>query len=152
MSVEDSESRRFELTFGWVFVRPILAQDLPRNSFFRFFFKVFFFFSKICAHSERYRNLLAGIFENGTFFGNIAFPLSPVLLRTLRIFDSCRTGTCTIICRTATTYHNNIPSTWYTLTYCLNILLNTGTTDTLRIPYFIDPRNRHRSKMSHLSY
>ena len=36
------------------------------------------FFSKICAHSERYRNLLAGIFEIPTFYGNIAFPLSPV--------------------------------------------------------------------------
>ena len=36
------------------------------------------FFSKICAHSELYRNLLAGIFEILTFYGNIAFPLSPV--------------------------------------------------------------------------
>ena len=36
------------------------------------------FFSKICAHSERYRNLLAGVFEILTFYGNIAFPLSPV--------------------------------------------------------------------------
>ena len=36
------------------------------------------FFSKICAHSERYRNLLAGIFEILTFYGNVAFPLSPV--------------------------------------------------------------------------
>ena len=31
MSVEDSQSRRFELTFGWDFLSPILAQDLPRN-------------------------------------------------------------------------------------------------------------------------
>ena len=38
-------------------------------------------FSKICAHSERYRNLLAAIFEILTFYGNIAFPLSPVLRR-----------------------------------------------------------------------
>ena len=36
------------------------------------------FFSNICAHSKRYRNLLAGIFEILTFYGNIAFPLSPV--------------------------------------------------------------------------
>ena len=47
-----------------------------------FFFGVFemcvCFFSEICAHSERYRNLLAGIFEILTFYGNIAFPLSPV--------------------------------------------------------------------------
>ena len=35
-------------------------------------------FSKICAHSERYRNLLAGVLEILTFYGNITFPLSPV--------------------------------------------------------------------------
>ena len=34
---------------------------------------------EICAHGERYRNLLVGIFEFLTFDGNIAFPLSPVL-------------------------------------------------------------------------
>ena len=52
------------------------AQEL----FFSGFFEKFgTFFSKICAHSERYRNLLAGIFEIPTFYGNIAFPLSPVL-------------------------------------------------------------------------
>ena len=37
------------------------------------------FFSKISAHSERYRNLLAGIFEIPTFYGNIVLTLSPVL-------------------------------------------------------------------------
>ena len=36
------------------------------------------FFSKICAHCEQCINLLAGIFEILTFYGNIAFPLSPV--------------------------------------------------------------------------
>ena len=46
--------------------------------FFGVFEKFETFFSKICAHSERYRNLLAGIFEIPTFYGNIAFPLSPV--------------------------------------------------------------------------
>ena len=45
--------------------------------FFGVFEKIGTFFSKICAHSERYRNLLAGIFEILTFYGNIAFPLSP---------------------------------------------------------------------------
>ena len=79
MSVEDSESRRFELTFGWVFLRPFLAQDRPSNYFSGFFEKFELFFSKICAHSERYRNLLAGVFEFLTFYGNVAFPLSPVL-------------------------------------------------------------------------
>ena len=36
-SVEDSESRRFELTFWWSFLRAILAQHLPRNYLFGFF-------------------------------------------------------------------------------------------------------------------
>ena len=62
------------------FSQPILAQDLPRNSFWGGGLKSLkLFFSKICAHSERYRNLLAGIFEILTSYGNIAFPLSPVL-------------------------------------------------------------------------
>ena len=47
--------------------------------FFGVFEKFETFFSKICAHSERYRNLLAGIFEIPTFYGHIAFPMSPVL-------------------------------------------------------------------------
>ena len=44
MSVQDSECRRFEQTFGWVFLRPILAQDRPRIFFFRGFWKVWNFF------------------------------------------------------------------------------------------------------------
>ena len=53
MSVEGSESRRFELTFGWVFLRPILAQDRPRNYFFRGFWKVWnFFFEDLCSGRE----------------------------------------------------------------------------------------------------
>ena len=51
----------------------------PGIIFFGVFEKFETFFSKICAHSERYRNLLAGICEIPTFYGNIAFPLSPVL-------------------------------------------------------------------------
>ena len=51
------------ITFGWVFLRPTFVQDRHRNYFFRGFWKVWNFFSKIRAHSERYRNLLAGIFE-----------------------------------------------------------------------------------------
>ena len=53
----------------------------PGIIFFGVFEKFETFFSKICAHSERYRNLLADIFEILTFHGNIAFPLSPVLSR-----------------------------------------------------------------------
>ena len=37
----DSESHRFELTFGWVFLRPILAQYLIRIIFLGIFFKRF---------------------------------------------------------------------------------------------------------------
>ena len=53
----------------------------PRSVQIFFFFGVFenfeTFFSKTWAHSERYRFFLAGIFEILTFYGNIAFPLSP---------------------------------------------------------------------------
>ena len=59
-------------------LRPILAQQLPRIFF--FFLKGWNFFFKICAHSGRYRNLMAGIFEVQTFIGDIAFPLPSVLL------------------------------------------------------------------------
>ena len=57
------------------------------------FFGVFekfetFFFSKICAHSERYRNIFAGIFEIPTFYGNIAFPLSPAPTENQK-FEGC---------------------------------------------------------------
>ena len=80
MSVQDSESRRFEQTFGWVFFRPIswpkIAQELLFSGFLE---SLKLFFLKICAHSERYRNLLAGIFEIPTFYGNIVLTLSPVL-------------------------------------------------------------------------
>ena len=44
----------------------------PGITFFGVFEKFETFFSKICAHSERYRNILAGIFEILTFDGNIA--------------------------------------------------------------------------------
>ena len=52
----------------------------PRIFFFGFFEKFETFFSKICPHSERYRNLSTGIFEIRTFVSNVAFPLSPVIL------------------------------------------------------------------------
>ena len=70
MSVQDSESSRFEQTFGLSFY--LLLRSI-------IFFKSETRFSKICAHSERYRNLLAGIFEIPTFYGFIAFSLSRVL-------------------------------------------------------------------------
>ena len=62
------------LSFSQADLGPRSAQEL----FFSGFSKSLIFFSKICAHSERYRSLLAGIFEILTFYGNIAFPLSPI--------------------------------------------------------------------------
>ena len=41
---------------------------------------------KIRAHSERYRNLTAGIFEIKTFFGDIAFPVASVFRPENRFF------------------------------------------------------------------
>ena len=61
---------------------PTSAQECFFFGFFGFFdnFVFFLFFLKICARSERCRNLMVGIFEVQTSFGNIAFPLSPVLV------------------------------------------------------------------------
>ena len=63
------------LSFGRVFLRPILAQHLATKYVFRFFFQVWNIIIKICAHSERYRNLMAGIFEIPSFLATSRFPL-----------------------------------------------------------------------------
>ena len=78
MSVQDSESRRFEHLAEFFSGRswPKIGAGIIS---FGFFEKFKTFFSKICAHSEQYINLLAGIFKILTFYSNIAFPLSPVL-------------------------------------------------------------------------
>ena len=47
----------------------------PGSIFFGVFEKFETFFSKICAHSERYRNLFAGIFEIRTFYGKKNVPI-----------------------------------------------------------------------------
>ena len=60
------------LSYSQADLGPRSAQEL----FFSGFLKSLKLFSAICAHSERYRNLLTGIFESPTFYGNIAFPLS----------------------------------------------------------------------------
>ena len=68
MSVEDSEFRRFELTFGWVFLTPILAQDVPRNYFFGFFLIVWdFFFEDLCS-SRAVQKSFGGYLWNSNFF------------------------------------------------------------------------------------
>ena len=73
MSVEDSESRRFELN---IWLAEFFSGRSWRNIWPGFFFFRFFvlqrlepFFVIICAHSERYRHLMASIFEIQTFFG-----------------------------------------------------------------------------------
>ena len=72
------------LSFSQADLGPRSAQE----RFFSFFLKSLkLFFAKICAHSERYRNLLAGIFEISTFDGNVAFPLSPVLQSHPQVWD-----------------------------------------------------------------
>ena len=60
----------------------------PGIIFFGVFEKFEAFFSKICAHSERYRHILAGILEILTFYGNIAFP-SSVLMLSFFVFRFC---------------------------------------------------------------
>ena len=65
------------LIFSQADLGPKSAQEL----FLSGFFKSLIFFSKICAYSGRCINILAGIFEIQLFFGNTAFPLSPVLMR-----------------------------------------------------------------------
>ena len=62
------------LSFSQADLGPRSAQDF----FFGALEKFETFLSKICAHSERYRNILAGIIEILTFYENIAFPLSPI--------------------------------------------------------------------------
>ena len=78
MSVQDSEYRRFEQHLAEFFSGRSWPKIGPGIIFLGVFERFETFFSKIRAHSERYRNLLAGIFEIQTFNGNIAFPLSPV--------------------------------------------------------------------------
>ena len=69
------------LSFSQADLGPRSAQELFFSGFLKSLKPLF---SKICAHSERYGNLLAGIFEIPTFYGNIAFPLSPVLTYKLK--------------------------------------------------------------------
>ena len=62
MSVEHSESRRFKLNVSLSFSQADLGPKSGQDFIFRFF-QVWNFFCKICAHSERYRNITAGIFK-----------------------------------------------------------------------------------------
>ena len=65
------------LSFSQADLGPRSAQELFFSGFLKSLKRIF---SEICADSERYRNLLAGIFQILTFCGNIVFPLSPVSL------------------------------------------------------------------------
>ena len=66
LSVEDTESRRFELMFRWALLSGMLAGDPGRKALFVFF--IVKNTRKIRAHSERYINITAGIFEICTWF------------------------------------------------------------------------------------
>ena len=62
------------MTFsGCVFKRLILAQHLPKNNFPIFISTLETSIMTVCAHSERYKKLMEGIFEILFFFGNVAF-------------------------------------------------------------------------------
>ena len=79
MSVEDSESRRLELNIWLSFCQADLGPTSAPELFFSSFLESLQVFCLMtCAHSERHRNRVAGIFEIQSFFGNIAFPLSSV--------------------------------------------------------------------------
>ena len=65
------------LSFSQADLGPRSAQEL---FFSFFFFKFETFLSKICAHSERYRNLLAGIFENLPFLWKHRVSIVPGLI------------------------------------------------------------------------
>ena len=65
------------LSFSQADLGPRSAQELFFSGFLK---SLKLFFRRFCAHSERYKSILAGIFEILTFFGNIAFPLSLVLV------------------------------------------------------------------------
>ena len=68
MSVQDSYCRRFEVTFRSVFLKPILAHDLPS------FETQFLRFLLIASGTEYYGGYLC----NAKFFGNFALLLSSV--------------------------------------------------------------------------
>ena len=64
------------LSFSQADLGPRSAQELFFSGFLK---SLKLFFEDLCAHSEQYRNLLAGIFEILFFYADIAFPLSSVL-------------------------------------------------------------------------
>ena len=76
-SVEDLESPRFKLKFGGVFSGRPWLNICPGNILFVFFLWTLvwnFCLGDFCAHSERYKNIMAGIVKIQICFGNIAFP------------------------------------------------------------------------------
>ena len=98
-SVEDSESRRFELTLGSVFFRADLGPRSAHELVISWFLKMLELFATTCAHSERCRHILVGIFEILTFYGNMAFLMSPVLV------NRCQTISLLCIYTMVVSYH-----------------------------------------------
>ena len=64
-----SESRRLESNIWLIFSQADFGPTSAQEVFFSFlFFNLEHFFVETCAHSERYRNFMAGIFEIQTIF------------------------------------------------------------------------------------
>ena len=74
MSVEDSDSRRFELNILLSFPQADLGPTSAQEYFFSFFFQVLKLLCEDLCSKRVVQNLMASIFEILTFFGNIAFP------------------------------------------------------------------------------
>ena len=74
-NLKTSRRTNIWLSFSQADLGPRSAQELFISGFLKSLKRLFL---KICAHSELYRNILACVFEILTFYGNIAFPLSPV--------------------------------------------------------------------------
>ena len=67
MSVEDSESRRFELNIWLSFSQADLGPTSGQELLLFFFSSLELFFVEICAHSERYSDLVVGLYESQSF-------------------------------------------------------------------------------------
>ena len=92
MSVEDSESRRFELTFWLSFSQADIGPRSGQEWFYSFFLESLeLFLWRFVLIASRTEILWRVSLKFELFFGNIAFPLSSVLVS--RYYNSC-TGSC----------------------------------------------------------
>ena len=93
MSVEDSESHRFQTNISLSVSQADLASTFRQELFF-LLKKKSIYFVEIHAHSQRYRNITADIFGIQTVFGKIVFPLvSALLIARLLVEDASKIAT-----------------------------------------------------------